>query len=343
MAAERIVVRDTFTFSDRAEVLNGIARIEGAARYTEDAAVVRFSIRRDNPEKADDPIRLGHLDVFSSVVHVWTGSPSRGDEMRARLEAALGERVKFEKRRARNKKQLAEESRRRLARGVIPDGEVASAFFQAFAEYWRAEPWKKFPLNAVIELESEDFGHNGAVFISPHQAITVFRSIAEVTAFYTFLERGGSGPHPPMLVTGFVDVGSRPTAEQESFRAADYELAAPNAYPVCSHVISMKPEKPSMDDLTWMEGIARALAEVARSMADESSWENLRSRALEIRTHRDVGAMLVKPINEHAGAPTTTVETIKIHEESILKKTGARTMAQAIRWVHEEAENMGRN
>jgi len=202
----------------------------------------------------------------------------------------------------------------------------------------------KFPLNAVVQIESEDLGHEGAIFIAPREkALTLFPSIKELTEFFDFVERGGRGPHPPMLIAAFGALEARPASEQKTFRRLAYDLAAPDAYPFATFVTSMKKESPSARDFEWLELSALALARIACEMIDTRSWSELRPRSYEIETHRDVGAVRVMPINEHAGAPDATVEAIKVHEESILKKTGASTMEECVRHVREMAANMGRN
>ncbi len=149
------------------------------------------------------------------------------------------------------------------------------AFAEAAREFYLARPWQHLMDDDLIEIASpkgpkatrctQVLGAAGQVF--------GLGFVASVEA-HIELSRNQTIPHGGMWSLQFGDLDSIPFADGETWEKHRLPLVDPEAYPaLLKYLRSSDPKYPSADELSWAEGLLRALALVTEAQIDSGRWD----------------------------------------------------------------------
>ena len=157
--------------------------------------------------------------------------------------------------------------------GVTVD--VLRSFADAAATFYRAAPWRHLSDEDVIRIDAPKpprgyafavvLGNAGHTFglgfhasQAAHEAMRLMPPEDRVIDARSVIFDSGDGI---------------PLADHDAWEQNDLPLAGPSAYPFAAHYVARgKASRPSRDELVFLEGLMRALAETTEDEMDAGAW-----------------------------------------------------------------------
>jgi tetratricopeptide (TPR) repeat protein len=156
--------------------------------------------------------------------------------------------------------------------GVTVEG--LRSFADAAATFYRAAPWRHLSDEDVIRIDAPK--------PPPGYAFAVVLGNAGHTFGLGFHASRAAHDAMRMLPTegGVIDARSVifdtgdeiPLADHDTWEQNDLPLAGPSAYPFAAHYIARGEARPSREELVFLEGLMRALAETTEDEMDSGAW-----------------------------------------------------------------------
>jgi tetratricopeptide (TPR) repeat protein len=158
-------------------------------------------------------------------------------------------------------------------RGVTVD--MLRSFADAAATFYRAAPWRHLSDEDVIRIDAPKPPHGYAFAVvlgnaghtfgvgfhasqAAHEAMRMIPTAAGVIDARAVIFDSGDGI---------------PLADHDTWEQNDLPLAGPSAYPFAAHYLARgKASRPSREELVFLEGLMRAVAETTEEEMDSGAW-----------------------------------------------------------------------
>jgi tetratricopeptide (TPR) repeat protein len=158
-------------------------------------------------------------------------------------------------------------------RGVTVD--VLRSFADAAAVFYRAAPWRYLGDEDIIRIDAPKPppGHAFAVVLgnAGHTFGLGFHASRAAHEAMRMMPAAGGGIDARSVI---FDSGDEiPLADHDAWEQNDLPLAGPRAYPFAAHYVARgEATRPSREELVFLEGLMRALADTTEAEMDSGAW-----------------------------------------------------------------------